>query len=37
MIELAVNEIRPLINVLLIRPTRSIADRLRWSRWRRRH
>jgi SRSO17 transposase len=37
MIELAVNEIRRLINVLLIRPTRSIAYRLRWSNWRRRH
>lgn len=37
MIELTVNEIRRLINVLLIRPTRSIAYRLRWSRWRRRH
>jgi SRSO17 transposase len=37
MIELTVNEIRRLINVLLIRPTRSITYRLRWSRWRRRH
>ena len=37
MIDLTVNEIRRLINVLLIRPTRSIAYRLRWSRWRRRH
>lgn len=37
MIELTVNEIRRLINVLLIRPTRSIACRLRWSHWRRRH
>lgn len=37
MIELTVNEIRRLINVLLIRPTRSIAYRLRWSHWRRRH
>lgn len=37
MIELTVNEIRRLINVLLIRPTRSIAYRLRWSTWRRRH
>jgi SRSO17 transposase len=37
MIELTVNEIRRLINVLLIRPTRSIAYRLRWSNWRRRH
>ena len=37
MIELTVNEIHRLINVLLIRPTRSIAYRLRWSNWRRRH
>jgi SRSO17 transposase len=37
MIDLTVNEIRRLINVLLIRPTRSITYRLRWSRWRRRH
>jgi hypothetical protein len=37
MIDLTVNEIRRLINVLLIRPTRSIAYRLRWSRWRRLH
>lgn len=37
MIDLTVNEIRRLINVLLIRPTRSITYRLRWSNWRRRH
>lgn len=37
MIRLTVNEIRRLINVFLIRPTRSIAYRLRWSHWRRRH
>lgn len=37
MIDLTVNEIRRLINILLIRPTRSVAYRLRWSRWRRRH
>lgn len=37
MIDLTVNEIRRLINVLLIRPMRSIAYRLRWSQWRRRH
>jgi hypothetical protein len=37
MVELTVNEIRRLINVLLIRPTRSVTHRLRWSRWRRRH
>lgn len=37
MIDLTVNEIRWLINILLIRPTRSITHRLRWSYWRRRH
>jgi len=37
MIDLTVNEIRRLINVLLIRPTRGITHRLRWSHWRRRH
>jgi hypothetical protein len=37
MIELTVNEIRRLINVLLIRPTRSIAYNSRCSHWRRRH
>jgi hypothetical protein len=37
MIELTVNEIRRLINVLLIRPTRSITHRLRWPNWRRQH
>lgn len=37
LIKLTVNEIRRLINVLLIQTTRSIAHRLRWSRWRRRH
>ena len=37
MIELTVNEIRRLINILLIRPPRSITHRLRWSKWRRRH
>jgi SRSO17 transposase len=37
MIGLTVNEIRRLISVLLIRTTRSITYRLRWSRWRRRH
>ena len=36
-IRLTVNEIRRLINVLVITPTRSIAHRLRWSLWRRRH
>ena len=37
MTDLTVNEIRRLINVLLIRPTRNIAYCLRWSYWRRRH
>jgi hypothetical protein len=37
MIDLTVNEIRRLINVLLIRPTHSVAYRLRCSHWRRRH
>jgi hypothetical protein len=37
MTRLSVNEIRRLINVLLIRPTRRLAYRLRWSNWRRRH
>jgi hypothetical protein len=37
MIELTVNEIRRLINVLLIRPARSVANCLRWSIRRRRH
>jgi SRSO17 transposase len=37
MIPLTINEIRRLINVLLIQATRSVAHRLRWSRWRRRH
>jgi hypothetical protein len=37
MIDLTVNEIRRLINVLLIWPARSIIYRLHWSNWRRRH
>ncbi|GIF77441.1 hypothetical protein Asi02nite_69590 [Asanoa siamensis] len=37
LIRLTVNEIRRLINILLIRSTRSTAHRLRWSIWRRRH
>jgi SRSO17 transposase len=37
MIRLTVNEIRRLINVLIIRPGHSITHRLRWSIWRRRH
>ncbi|WP_161952740.1 hypothetical protein [Actinoplanes sp. TFC3] len=37
MIDLTVKQIRRLINVLLIQPTRSLTHRLRWSRWRRRH
>jgi hypothetical protein len=37
MIPLTVNEIRRLINVLLINPIRSITHRLHWSNRRRRH
>jgi hypothetical protein len=37
LIRLTVNEIRRLINVLLIRPIHNIAHSLRWSQWRRRH
>ena len=36
-IRLTLNEIRRLINVLIITPTRSITHSLRWSLWRRRH
>ena len=36
-IRLTVNEIRRLINVLVITPTPGINHRLRWSLWRRRH
>jgi hypothetical protein len=37
MIELTVNEIRRLINVLLIQSSHRITHHLRWSNWRRRH
>ena len=37
MIELTVNEIRRLINLLLLQPRHSITHHLRWSNWRRRH
>jgi SRSO17 transposase len=37
LIGLTVNEIRRLINTLIIRPIRDLAHRLRWSHWRRRH
>lgn len=37
MIALTVNEIRRLINMLVIQPIRDLAHRLRWSTWRRRH
>jgi hypothetical protein len=37
LIPLTVNEIRRLINVLLIRPIHTIAHSLRWSQWRRQH
>lgn len=36
-IRLTVNEIRRLINALIITPIHGIAHRLRWSQWRRRH
>ncbi len=37
MIRLTINEIRRLMNALLIQPIRDLAHRLRWSQWRRRH
>lgn len=37
LIPLTINEIRRLINTLLIRPIRDITHRLRWSTWRRQH
>jgi SRSO17 transposase len=37
LIRLTVNEIRRLINTLIIRPIRDLAHRLHWSHWRRRH
>ena len=37
LIDLTVNEIRRLLNTLLIQPARDLAHRLRWSQWRRRH
>jgi len=37
LIRLTVNEIRRLINTLIIEPIRSLAHRLYWSHWRRRH
>ncbi|MEJ3746647.1 hypothetical protein WEI85_25570 [Actinomycetes bacterium KLBMP 9797] len=37
MIVLTINEIRRLINVLIIEPIGGLAHRLRWSTWRRRH
>jgi hypothetical protein len=37
MIKLTVNEIRRLINTLILRPIRDLTYRLRWSYWRRRH
>ena len=37
LIALTVNEIRRLINLLIILPARDLAHRLRWSLWRRRH
>jgi hypothetical protein len=37
MIALTVNEIRRLINLLIIPPIRDLNHRLRWSDWRREH
>ena len=37
MIPLTVNEIRPLINTLIIRPIRDHTHRVRGSHWRRQH
>ena len=37
LINLTVNEIRRLINALVLRPIRDLAHHLRWSDWRRRH
>jgi SRSO17 transposase len=37
LINLTVNEIRRLINTMIIQPVRDLAHRLRWSHWRRRH
>jgi SRSO17 transposase len=37
LIRLTVNEIRRLMNTLLLPPIRDLAHRLRWSQWRRRH
>jgi SRSO17 transposase len=37
LIPLTVNEIRRLINTLLIQPTHTLAHGLHWSNWRRRH
>jgi hypothetical protein len=37
MIKLTVNEVRRLINTLVLTPIRNLTHRLRWSNWRRRH
>nr|WP_165823191.1 IS701 family transposase [Micromonospora globispora] len=37
LIKLTVNEVRRLINTLIIQPIRDFAHRLHWSQWRRRH
>jgi hypothetical protein len=37
MISLTVNEVRRLINTVIIRPIRDLTHRLHWSHWRRRH
>lgn len=37
LISLTVNEVRHLINTLIIEPSRDLAHRLHWSHWRPRH
>nr|WP_200216355.1 IS701 family transposase [Micromonospora veneta] len=37
MIKLTLNEVRRMINTLVLRPIRDLTHRLRWSDWRRRH
>ncbi len=37
LIKLTVNEIRRLINTLVLRPIRNLTHHLRWSQWRRQH
>ncbi|MFF5072761.1 IS701 family transposase [Micromonospora olivasterospora] len=37
LIKMTVNEVRRLINILIVRPTNGLAHRLHWSGWRRQH